>query len=707
MAVAVSRIALIGSAFILISSLAACGGGSSSNNQTPPPSAGIHPTTTLSAETSNNTSAADSFTQQTNGNAAAGNVSKLPIQSLLYAGSTTKIYAHLVGWFGQSNHMNVGYQSDDATQVHRQVTDMMDRGISGVIIDWNGPVSTTINNTAKLMKKEAESQNGRFQFAIMEDAGALSSAASTNHCDVTDQIIDDLDTIATQFATSSAYLRINNRPVIFFFSVDTYYIDWARVASSVSGNPIFLFRGKSGFTHAQTDGAFQWADLNTSDPFDMELAALDQFYSAAIANPTQVAFASAYAGFNDTLAAWSTNRFIDQSCGQTWLDTVKEVSKFYSSSNQLSAMQLVTWNDYEEGTAIESGIDNCIYITPSISGNTLHWSIAGGNENTVDHYTVFISADGQNLQSLGDVPSGTHSIDLSQINLPTATYKLYVQAVGKASFQNKMSPVIAYHRGDQPPTVKLAITQPNSLTLNASTDGSSDPDGSIASTSIDFGDGTTLSGPHATHIYAAAGFYNVVATIIDNVGASAVAIQKVSVKSTNSGVKIFSPADGATINWPTTFIASANASNPIATMSVLVDGQSVYVANGDTINTALKINRGAHHITIQAIDNTGALSSSSIDVTAEPGDLSPVAAVSSILMPQIAPNAVLACTTGSKDPDGFINSRQIKFSDGTIAKSSAAVHTFAAPGTYSVTATVTDQYGASDSASDTFTVDSH
>ena len=129
--------------------------------------------------------------QQTNGNAAAGNISKLPIQSLLYSGATTKIYAHLVGWFGASDHMNVGYQSDDANQVHRQVTDMMSRGIAGVIIDWHGPSLTIINKTAMLMKTEAESRSGQFQFAITEDARALASSAAARHCDVTDQIIDD------------------------------------------------------------------------------------------------------------------------------------------------------------------------------------------------------------------------------------------------------------------------------------------------------------------------------------------------------------------------------------------------------------------------------------------------------------------------------------------------------------------------------------
>jgi hypothetical protein len=679
--------------------LSACGGG---NGQSPssPGSPGTQSTTTLAAETGNDTSAADSFRAQTNGNAGAGNVSKLPIQSLLYAGATTKIYAHLVGWFGGSDHMSVGYQSDDAGQVHRQVVDMMSRGIQGVIIDWHGPASTRINTASTLMRKEAEAQNGQFTFAIMEDVGSLAAAAVSNQCDVTNQAISDLNLIVNQFAVSSAYLRSGGRPVIFFFGVDTYYIDWNRVASSISGNPILIFRDKSGLSHSQTGGAFQWVDDNSTNPFDPELFDLDQFYSAALADPSQVAFGTGYAGFNDTLAGWSTDRFIDRSCGQTWLATMNEASKFYSDSNQLASLQLVTWNDYEEGTELETGIDNCVFVTPSVSGSTLKWTVAGGSENTVDHYTVFMSTDGQNLTKLGDVGSGTHSFDLSAVT--QTAYKLYVKAVGRASFQNKMSPVIMNQKGDQPPVAAVALTQTASLTLKGSTDGSSDPDGSVASSTIDFGDGTTMNGPDASHTYAAPGTYTIVATVVDNAGASAVAVKQFSVKASAGGVTIFTPANGATINWPTSFTASANSAAPVSSMTLLVDGQAVYATHSDIINTSLKIFRGPHHIVVQATDTAGTTSSSAIDVTAEPTDQTPVAAVTVLPLPAVAPNAVLACTAGSQDPDGFINATQVSFSDGTTIKSVGAVHTFAAPGTYSATATVTDQFGATDSASGTF-----
>src|SRR6478672_12064860 len=65
----------------------------------------FRPTTTLTFETSNNTSGADQFAGQANGNIAPSNVSKVPLQVLLYPGSTAKIYAHLVPWFGFGDHV--------------------------------------------------------------------------------------------------------------------------------------------------------------------------------------------------------------------------------------------------------------------------------------------------------------------------------------------------------------------------------------------------------------------------------------------------------------------------------------------------------------------------------------------------------------------------------------------------------------------------
>ena len=69
-----------------------------------------------------------------------------------------------------------------------------------------------------------------------------------------------------------------------------------------------------------------------------------------------------------------------QQCGQTWLQTFSEINSLYSSGRQLSALQLVTWNDYEEGTEIESGISNCLSVSVSTAGNSFRWTVKGQRE---------------------------------------------------------------------------------------------------------------------------------------------------------------------------------------------------------------------------------------------------------------------------------------------------------------------------------------
>src|SRR5437870_13820047 len=99
------------------------------------------------------------------------------------------------------------------------------------------------------------------------------------------------------------------------------------------------------------------------------------------------------------------------------------------------------------------GIDNCVFLAPSQSGSTISWAV-NGQENTIDHYTVFISTDGQNLSPLIDIAAGSHSVDLSKLQLlSNMTYMVFVKAVGLYSIQNKMSPPMPYNACDQPHAV--------------------------------------------------------------------------------------------------------------------------------------------------------------------------------------------------------------------------------------------------------------
>jgi hypothetical protein len=436
------------------------------------------PTTTLSAETGKNTSAADSFGGTPNGNIPAGaNVSKVPLSTLLYPGATTRIYAHHMPWFGFGNHYDIGYHSDDPAQVKAQVSDMLSRGIGGMIIDWYGQGSNE-DKTSLVVKPEAESRGGQFEFAIMDDAGSV----SYNGCsDCTSGVITDLTYIYNTYESSPSYMRWNGRPVVFFFGVEGLSVNWSTVSANVPGNPILIFENANSFTRSSSDGAFAWvmpSDATSSDPLALQY--LDNFYATALANSGAVPFAAGYKGFDDTIASWSANRHIQQQCGQTWLASMAEIGKYYSASRQLAAFQLVTWNDYEEGTEIETGIDNCLSVSASISGNSVGWTVTG-SENTLDHYTVFISSDGQNLMSLGDYGTSTHSLDLSKFGFAAGKYTVYVKAVGKPSIVNHMSGAVSYTASGAPPNPNPVPPSTPDFVLSAAAASASVAKGNTAS----------------------------------------------------------------------------------------------------------------------------------------------------------------------------------------------------------------------------------
>ena len=396
------------------------------------------PTTTLSAQTANNTSASDTFPSQANGNLGANNVSKMNIHSLLYPGATTKVLAHLLLWFGDSRHMNVGYNSADANQVKRQIEDMISRGIDGVVLDWYGP-NNSIDDAAKMVMHEAE-KHANFSFVIMIDAGAVGSNLC-NGCSPQNVLVNLLQYVEKTYFPSNAYMNIGGQPIVTNFNIDNQYaVDWQSANGQLKTPPRFFFQDNPGFSHSMSDGSYSWIMPQESDE---GLGYLSNFYYTGLGFMAENTVGASYKGFNDQLASWGSNRRMDQQCGQTWLKTFSAINSIYNQGTQLPYLQLVTWNDYEEGTEIESGVDNCFSLQTSISGNSLQWKI-NGDESTVDHYSVYSSTDGQNLAQLTQLGVGTHSVDLCSLNLGPDNYQLYVQAVGKPSMANRMPGALSY-----------------------------------------------------------------------------------------------------------------------------------------------------------------------------------------------------------------------------------------------------------------------
>ncbi len=146
-----------------------------------------------------------------------------------------------------------------------------------------------------------------------------------------------------------------------------------------------------------------------------------------------------------------------------------------------------------------------------IQGAILDWYGENGDP--------FVNSTAQALRAAAEAQSGfvfaimEDAGALFQYNLPS-TVMLYLKATGRPTIQNKMSPAVSFHAGDQPPNLNLAVSQNGTLAITASATAAS---GSFASSMIDFGDGTSaVNGPTASHSYAQAGVYNITATAIDS-----------------------------------------------------------------------------------------------------------------------------------------------------------------------------------------------
>jgi hypothetical protein len=143
------------------------------------------------------------------------------------------------------------------------------------------------------------------------------------------------------------------------------------------------------------------------------------------------------------MAAWSMNRVINQNCGSTWINTFKEINNYYSQTNQLESLQLVTWNDYEEGSEIETGIDNCWSVSqPAVNGSTIDWSMVASSSlaslDTIDHFALYATTDGSDMTLVADnIPNTATSASLSG----ASGTKYYVKAVGVNSIVNHLSPM--------------------------------------------------------------------------------------------------------------------------------------------------------------------------------------------------------------------------------------------------------------------------
>ena len=243
------------------------------------------------------------------------------------------------------------------------------------------------------------------------------------------------------------------------------------------------------------------------------------------------------------------------------------------------------------------------------------------------------------------------------------------------------------------------------LTVSFSSAGSGDLDGTVATYAWDFGDGTTSTQADPLHTYTAPGPFVATLAVTDNGGAQTT--QTVLVKAVAPNQLPIAVASAAPVSGPAPLnvIFYADGSyDPDGFLGniqwTFSDGGSYWGATAyHTFYSA-----GTYTAILTVYDSRGATGTTTLTINVGGANQPPVAAISATPTSGTAPLVVAFSSAGSSDADGNIASYSWNFGDGITSTAPNPITVYASAGTYIATLTVTDNAGATASASTTITV---
>ncbi|MFZ4719297.1 MAG: PKD domain-containing protein [Ilumatobacteraceae bacterium] len=252
-----------------------------------------------------------------------------------------------------------------------------------------------------------------------------------------------------------------------------------------------------------------------------------------------------------------------------------------------------------------------------------------------------------------------------------------------------------------PPTVAASATPSSGkrpLTVAFSSAGTSDSDGSVVSYAWTFGNGDTSTDPNPSTTYPTPGVYTASLVVTDDDGATTTRTVTVNVLDNQAPVAQASatPSTGKRpLNVVFSSAGSVDNDGTIAAYSWnFGDGSGTSTDANPTYTYA---DPGTYSAVLTVTDDEGATGTRTVVVTVLP-NAAPTAVINQNLTQGIAPLAVNFSSAASADPDGTIAATAWNFGNGDTSTVANPAYTFTQPGDYTVTLTVTDEDGATGTA---------
>lgn len=247
------------------------------------------------------------------------------------------------------------YDSGDPDALRCQVLLMKLSGIDGVIFDWYG--------TDDYFDYAAVNRNVQRMIPLLQQAGlrfAVCYEPQSVVQEIKGKVFPESDAVAhaqrlmawtqTNFFASPGYLTLAGRPVLLTFGDPYYQSDgWEQILAGLNPRPLFFT--ESDRRVAAADGGFDWPAPDGG--LERARTEQDAFIQRAAGWPYSIT--AAFPRFDDIYSKAGIGKsygHIDDRAGQTYEETLTKALQ-----GRAAIVQIVTWNDWGEGTQVEPSVE--------------------------------------------------------------------------------------------------------------------------------------------------------------------------------------------------------------------------------------------------------------------------------------------------------------------------------------------------------------
>lgn len=238
------------------------------------------------------------------------------------------------------------YASSDKDLIEYHLLLMKYCGIDGILIDWYGSsdvndYGTNRTNSEVLIK--ALDAVGLDYAIVYEDRTIPQVVQKDASLDRISAGQTDMLYMEQNYFSDNSYINVNGAPLLLVFGPEEFQksSDWGDVFSILTEHPTFItLNYTSSKTQPYSSGEYIWVDNGSLDTKYMNNDKFDVFIGGA------------YPGFNDFYkeGGWGSgfDWSIDAKNGDTFQQNLQK-----AKNAKVDYLQLITWNDFGEGTMIE------------------------------------------------------------------------------------------------------------------------------------------------------------------------------------------------------------------------------------------------------------------------------------------------------------------------------------------------------------------